>query len=348
VDIQIVFSPEELTGHISKISDLYRKPPNLHHLLVSGQITAYKYFPTVPGKTAREYFADESKSGGIRCMNIFQAHYRRCLPPEISAMVPHEISDLFVDENQLEIPAQVVAPVQVVEADRRTFIKSGDVWVIGFKEHEINLKHNIRILYLAHLLAHPGRSFDLLELSGLVSKKSAATGMQEVAEEWQSGKNAGVKTTMDQLNTMPEAELNEEGLSSYNQYQENDDTTKRHIDAFRKIAMDIIKAKRDKNKFKENELIAQRNQLSKILRDDYGTKMVKVNGYWTPKQLAQLKDDAKKARSNVTMNIKRALDDIEEKSKPIFDAIKPFIYTGDNPIYGVKGQPPPPSWDVKF
>ena len=195
-----------------------------------------------------------------------------------------------IDENKR--PAEQPNSVQ---AQINSFILKGDYWEIRFRGEYTNIKNLERTRYIIHLLDNPGIDIASHDLLALVKKNTL-----EIDEDYTK---------------MSKEQLENEGLSLVEHYIEG--LSKEEKNRLESMAYQQWNELVDAKEKGEHSLINEKEKRWTALRrhfmNEYGLEVrtLKIELKFIKRK--RLKNEAEKARTTVSMQIKTAIADIKKK-----------------------------------
>ena len=194
-----------------------------------------------------------------------------------------------------EAPEVKVSP----PASENLFLKEGDYWTLKFGSNQpIRLKDSVGLVYIHHLLQHPGYEFPVLMLVQQ-TRGAAAVGRTTTAAE---AKDADLSPN-DFSGTGPS--LDNEALEEYRK-------------RIKDLQEDIDEAERNNNPEAATNAREERQLLESQLSEAFG-----LGGQPRPVGSPQ-----EKARHSVSKAIHRAIRNIKKENQHLGDHLSNSIYTG--------------------
>jgi hypothetical protein len=189
------------------------------------------------------------------------------------------------------------------------FSREGDYWKVKYDGRETLLRDLKRIRYIAHMLNKPNTDFYCRELYSIV--------------------NGHIPDADSNYSKMLDKDLKEkEGLRLINLEIEGLDNDEKN--KIEDITYDLWSKMNDSSisTNQKNELEKQWDNLKRHFSNDYGIYIKSSKKGPKFKYRARLNKDAEKARINVTLQIRKAIEDIEEKIPKLAKHLRRYIQTG--------------------
>ena len=205
----------------------------------------------------------------------------------------------------------------------RTVIYNGDAWIINYDGNKAYLRDLPRVRYIWRLLESPNKNFSHLDLQTLVS------GKQSEPDKY--------------YKNMSSEQLEEEGFTDNLEDIMVENLSEDEIERLQKIAYDQWDDLMQKKPDAENNWEKTR----KHLFNEYGIKVIPKKNGPKFKISKRLKEDAEKARVNVTNNIRNALKDLKEKMPSLYEHLKNRIITGGTCRYETESTESK-QWHIKW
>ena len=201
---------------------------------------------------------------------------------------------------ELEKMAQKTPEVKVSPpASENLFLKEGDYWTLKFGSNQpIRLKDSVGLVYIHHLIQHPGYEFPVLMLVQQ-TRGAAAVGRTTTAAE---AKDADLSLD-DFSGTGPS--LDDQALQEYRE-------------RIKDLQEDIDEAERNNNSEAATNAREEKQFLESQLSEAFG-----LGGQPRPVGSPQ-----EKARHSVSKAIHRAIRNIKKKNQHLGDHLSNSIYTG--------------------